>query len=197
MRVVTYGFGMRSEMRRLAAAVAVVAAALCASGCAPDSPGPGPTPQPTSTPLFASDEEALAAAEEAYARYQAVENQIFLEGGRDSQRIESVAVGEALDAALSGISGFEQNQYIAIGEISFKTIGLQSFDPSAVDGAAVVTAYICLDFSSQDVVNSQNVSVVNPERSLLQAFEMVFDSSSSGLKLSARNPWTSDAICAE
>ena len=38
------------------------------TACAPDSPAVVPTEDPV-TPIFASDEEALAAAEAAYAAY--------------------------------------------------------------------------------------------------------------------------------
>lgn len=196
MRVVTYGVGMRSPLWRVGAALAVVSAALVFGGCAAEDPIVRPSPDPSSTPLFASDEEALAAAEEAYGRYQAVENQIFAGGGLDGNRIENVAVGEALEAARAGIASFEEKGYKSIGDVSFKTAGLQHFDPDAPGGLEIVSLYICLDFSAQDVVDDQGISVVNPERSLNQAFETSFDYSANGLILSSREPWTSDEICA-
>jgi hypothetical protein len=195
MRVVAYGFGMRSPVWRVGAALAVLVAALAVGGCVEDEPDPTQSPDPSPSPLFESDEEALAAAEEAYGRYQAVENQIFAEGGQDGERIDDVAVGEALTAAEEGIESFKDNNYKSIGEIKFSTVSLQQFDPAAVDGADVVRVYICLDFTAQDVVNDQNISVVNPDRSLIQAFEMGFDYASNGLVLSSRNPWTDDTIC--
>ena len=51
---------------RVTAALAVV---LLLTGCSLASPEVAPTPTPSATPVFASEEEALAAAEEAYAAY--------------------------------------------------------------------------------------------------------------------------------
>ena len=52
------------------------------SGCIPTEPlADTPAPQPTSTPVFASEEEALAAAVEAYAGYLEMSDLIASEGG--------------------------------------------------------------------------------------------------------------------
>lgn len=195
MRVVIYGVGMRSPLWRAGAAVAVVLAALAVGGCVGEEPDGTPSPEPTSAPLFASDEEALAAAEEAYGRYQAVENQIFADGGRESEKIEEVAIGDALEAARKGISTFSENNYRQVGDVAFRTIQLQHFDPASLNGEAIVSLYICLDFTSQDVLDEQNQSVVNPDRPLMQAFEVAFDNSSLGLLLSSREPWTDNKSC--
>jgi len=199
MRVVTYGFGMRSEMRRLGAAAAVVAAVLCLGACAPEDPGPKPSPDPTSTPLFASDEEALAAAEEAYGRYQAVEAQIFIEGGANGDRIDEVAVRDALLAAREGFADYQTNGFRNVGATEFDVLELQHYSPSPDLTEDVVGLYICLDFSNQDVVNEENISVVRPGRLVRQAFEVSFDVSADKerLVLSSREPWGSDEICAQ
>jgi len=198
MRVVTYGVGMRSPLWRVGAALAVVSAALVFGGCAAEDPIVRPSPDPSSTPLFASDEEALAAAEEAYGRYQAVEAQVLVDGGQQSERIQGLAVREALTAAEDGFSDYRANGYKNVGATDFETVEVQHYSPFAEDGRDVVALYICLDFSKQDVVNANNVSVVRPGRLLRQAFEVSFDvaESGDGLVLSAREPWGDNDICA-
>jgi len=198
MRAVTYGFGMRSPVWRVGAALAVLVAALAVGGCVEDEPDTTPNPEPTSTPLFESDEEALAAAEEAYGRYQAVEAEILADGGTNSERIEGLAVRDALVAAEEGFADYRANGYRNIGATKFETVELQHYSASSEDSKDVVGLYICLDFSSQDVVNAQSVSVVRPGRIVRQAFEVSFDLAQSGdeLVLAAREPWGSNDVCA-
>jgi len=198
MRVVIYGVGMRSAVWRAGAAVAVVLVALAVGGCVGEEPDRTPSPEPTATPLFASDEEALAAAEEAYGRYQAVEAQILADGGSNSERINGFAVRDALRAAEDGFADYRQNGYRNVGATEFEIVELQHFAEFPDLNQDVVGTYACLDFSNQDVVNSENISVVRPGRAIRQAYELSFDiaESGEGLVLAARNPWGSNDLCA-
>ena len=71
-------------MRRTARLLplAVLGAALLA-GCLPTDPPVTPPPTSDLEPVFASDEEALAAAEEAYGAYLAAADEILSSGGAD------------------------------------------------------------------------------------------------------------------
>ncbi|MBB5842503.1 hypothetical protein HD599_000826 [Conyzicola lurida] len=158
---------------------------------------PQPEPSPTESPLFASDEEALAAAEEAYRAYLDVENVIFAEGGVQPERIEEVAVREALQAAREGFESMKEKGYRAIGEAAFDSVELQQYASSQASEQDLVFVYMCLDFTNQDVLNLENKSVVNPDRQDRQPAEVGFDRSAdgSGLILSSRNPWTGEEVC--
>jgi len=193
---VTYLVRMRSKFRP-AAVVLVLVAALAATGCAPEPAAPH-TPAPTSTPPFASDEEALAAAEEAYAAYQTVEDQVFVEGGEGVDRIRPVAVREALQAALNGFESFQEKGYRATGSTHFDSLKLQQFSANAKNGEDIVSVYMCLDFSSTDVLDQQNVSVVREDSPARQPFLTRFDVNAlnGGLVLSSREPWTDNGQCA-
>jgi len=182
---------------RAAAAVAVLVVALGAAGCAVAPAAPG-TPAPTSTPLFASDEEALAAAEEAYGAYQIVEDQILAEGGAQGERIRPYAVREALLAANEGFEAYEAKGYRSIGNTAFEFSGLQSTALLGNIQEDVVVAYVCLDFSNLDVVNANGDSVVREGRPLRQEFQVSFDQSSNGesIVLASRDPWTGHDKCA-
>ena len=196
MRVVTYGFGMRSRIGRVGAALAVLVAALAVGGCVEDDPDTTPSPDPTSTPLFESDEEALAAAEEAYSRYQAVEDVVFAEGGAGSERIEKVAVRDALEAARLGFAELASNGYRGVGRTKFDSLELQQYS-TEIESENVVIAYICLDFSESDIVDQTNSSIVSPDRLVRQPYEVSFDMSPSddGLILAMREPWTGAGTC--
>ena len=70
--------------------LAMLLAAFMLSGCA-STPVPTPTSAtPTVAPVFATEEEALAAATEAYAAYQELIDRIFSEGGKAPSRIAAV-----------------------------------------------------------------------------------------------------------
>ena len=196
MRVVAYGFGMRSPVWRVGAALAVLVAALAVGGCVEDEPDPTQSPDPSPSPLFESDEEALAAAEEAYGRYQAVEDEVFAEGGAGSERIEEVAVRDALEAARLGFSELASNGYRGVGRTKFDSFELQQYAPE-IESENVVIAYVCLDFSESDIVDQANMSIVSPDRLVRQPFEVSFDlsASGSGLILAMREPWTGAGTC--
>jgi hypothetical protein len=186
---------MRIVVRGAGAVVALVVT-LVVSGCA-SSPQPSPTPSPSVTPLFQSDDEALAAAQEAYAAYQRVEDEILAEGGVDGTRIEKVAIREALIAAQTGFKDFVENGYRSVGSVSFDSMELQSHDQSTSNNQNVVTAYLCLDFSAQDVLDVSGNSVVRSGRPLRQPFEVSFDfdPTTSTLVLSQRDPWAGEQLC--
>ena len=197
MRVaeVTYLVRMRTILRP-AAAVVVLVAALAATACTP-APQPPRTPAPSSTPLFASDEEALAAAEEAYAAYQAVEDQILAEGGIGGDRIQPYATREALQAAIEGFESYRLNGYHSVGSTGFDFIGLQSNSLGTDGGNDAVAAYVCLDFSQSDVLDANGNSVVREGRPLRQEFEVSFDKGTDGgtIVLASRNPWNGNDTC--
>ena len=80
--------------------IAAMLAATALAGCAA-SPKPLPSVSGTAdaAPVFASDDEALAAAEKAYAAYQKVGDAVGQDGGDNAERFQSVAVGAALEQA--------------------------------------------------------------------------------------------------
>jgi len=193
---VIYLVRMRPKFRAAAVALVLVGA-LSASGCAPEAPAADPTPTPSATPLFASDEEALAAAEEAYAAYQQVEDQILADGGQNGDRIRPFAVRDALQAAVDGFASFEEEGLRSIGPTGYELLRVQTVAPRSSQTKNAVTAYVCLDFSQSDVVNQNNESVVREGRPLLQEFEVAFDvdAKSGDLVLSSRDPWMGQDEC--
>ncbi|HEU4807654.1 MAG TPA: hypothetical protein VFT01_05275, partial [Homoserinimonas sp.] len=76
---------MRSALPLAALSIAV---AMLLSGCVPQDPEVVPPPEPSTEPVFASDEEALAAATDVYKAYLAMSDLIAQEGGREPERLE-------------------------------------------------------------------------------------------------------------
>ena len=185
--------------RRAAIALAALAVVLSLSGCfADEEPVPTTTPVPSSTPIFATEEEALAAAEEAYANYQDLETVIFSNGGKGSAEIKDVATRSALEEALAGFSRFEEDGLHSTGEPDFTITDLQYVSDTGANGEDVLGAYLCLDVSRVDVVDSNGNSVVSPDRADVQGYEVSFDhrgDESTALILSSRTIWTGADLC--
>jgi hypothetical protein len=187
---------MRRYARRAVAALAITVA-LAVTGCVATPGGTKPTPSPSATPLFQSDEEALAAAEEAYAAYQQTEDEILASGGASGDRIKNFAVRDALEAARTGFAEYQAKGYRSIGMVSFDSMTLQQYDSESSTTTDVVTAYVCLDFSHQDVLNQSGQSIVVPNRSVRQPFQVTFDLDATAPKLllATRDPWDGDGVC--
>jgi hypothetical protein len=181
---------MRTSFR-LAAVTLVIAAGLSASGCAPDAPEPKPAPSPSVTPLFATDEEALAAAEQAYAAYVAVTDRVFMDGATDLSSLDTVATGKQLEIDRSGLTSAAEKGYRSRGTTTFEDVTLQSYSPDSSSGIAVVVVYLCEDVSSVDVVDSAGISVVAPDRPDRVRYEVTFDRAAKNrtLLVAFREPW--------
>lgn len=169
-------------MRTAAAATAlgltlIVAAGLAA--CSPDDPVRPPDPGPSRTPVFASEEEALAAAEEAYREYLAVANAVAQDGGADPERYKSVVTQSWLEHEIEFASELREAGNRQFGDVTFTPLSLQSADLSSADVA--VSAYTCLDVSGTRLVDTAGVDVTPTDRDLVVPIEVVFRASKAGL----------------
>jgi len=170
---------------RLLAPVTLAAALL--AGCTSTTPMPTPPPSPDATPVFASDEEALAAAEEAYGKYLAVVDAILSDGGRDPERLLDVVSDEVYERELEGFKTYESKGWRQIGTRTF-SLTLQRYD----SGSVVV--YSCDDVSATDVVDSSGTSIVSPDRQETYAFEVEFLHETT-LILDRKELWDGGAVC--
>jgi len=184
-------------MRSVPTLVVAAIALLALTSCQPDEAPIIPDPVPSSDLLFESEEEALAAAEEAYGAYQDMESLIFTEGGVEPERIEPYATGDALELALAGFENFRESGYRAIGAAGYSLTSLQQYASEAGDGVDVVSTYLCFDVSSVDVLDTTGASVVLSTRPDLQSFEVTFDLIEDRLVLATREPWTGAGLCDE
>ena len=172
----------------------MLSAALSTSACVPSSE-PDPEPTPTATPLFASDEEALAAAEEAYGKFLSVSDEVFAEGGAQPERLQEVATGRQLEMDLDGYREVAEQKLRSVGTTTFGDAELQS--RSEADGEVEVIVYLCEDVSGVDVLDSNGASIVLDSRPNETRYEVLFESdpeSPSRLLVESREVWA-DGKC--
>ncbi|MGK2852625.1 MAG: hypothetical protein ACSLE3_00735 [Microbacteriaceae bacterium] len=186
----------RALMTCGAVMVALATATALLSGCAPAAP-PAAEPPPTSSqPIFASDEEALAAAEAAYAEYQRVSDEIAVAGGVQPDRIAAVVSNTWLPEELAGFKQLRDAGLMQLGDSSFDTISLQA--ASEIDEGALVVLYLCSDSSDTRIVNNLGIDVTPMDRVERYPLEVAFRSSEvdpQTLQLDEISTWSGESFC--
>jgi hypothetical protein len=183
-------------VRRVGAAAVAVAFAALLGGCAPQVQPPPPKPSPSSSPVFASDEEALAAATKAYAAYLKVSDQIAQEGGMGSERLDSLVTTNWLPTEVAAFERFSKTGNHQAGSTTFRLGKIQQIDQSS-DGATV-SAYVCTDFSEVRILNASGEDVTPASRPSRVAVVAEFESKTVGsqsLLLSRNEPWSGTGVC--
>jgi len=185
---------MRTGTQRLAALAIVVALGFGMSGCVGGDPMPTLPPTPDSTPIFASEEEALAAAEAAYAAYSEVAGQIANDGGGQPERISPYVTARQLQNELDTAAYYERNGYRVAGEPSVMSVVLQQYLEAA--GAAEITIYVCLDVTTARVFDQSGVDVTPSNRQEVGALEVVLvGRSAAELQVDSSELWSDSSFC--
>jgi len=148
-----------------------------------------PMPTPSATPVFASEEEALAAAEVAYGEYVAVASKIFADGGAGADRLRAAATGAQLEADLAGFREVLRLGQYSTGTTTFERFELQQYNPDS--SKEIVVVYVCEDITDVDVLDQDGNSIVSPSRPDLTTYELAFDVAEVGTRLlvSRKEAW--------
>ncbi|WP_448006081.1 hypothetical protein [Agromyces bauzanensis] len=187
----------RFVMRRQGAAVAAAGILALALGGCVGTPAstPTPTPSASSEPVFASDEEALAAAEAAYERFIAVSTNVTNDGGANAERLDAVAIGGALKDERAAALRFEEQGIRTAGVIAFTLADLQSVYTNEA-GSAVITVYICDDLRGLDLLASDGSSMVAEGRVVDVPYTVELQGANADLlKVSEKELWERDNFC--
>lgn len=126
-----------------------------------------PPPTPEIEPRFASDEEALAAAEEAYAAYLAASDQVIRDGGAGVERVREFLSDEMYSAEKEAMEELQASGRYGVGHTRF-SLTLQSFDGDTL------VAYVCDDQLESDLLDSAGNSVVPADGLRRIPFEIEF-----------------------
>ena len=184
----------RREHRVVLTAFLLLLAVGTLSGCASAPvPAPSNTSAPETPPVFASNEDALAAAEAAYAEYQQMSSEIAHEGGSSPERITDFTTGAVLESELGTYRRMATDGLHLVGDLAFDSFSLQSANLESGD----VVAYVCLDVTDTDVIDAAGASVVpseRPNRYPLQV-SLFHDSSSKRLFVEKSDSWSGSNFC--
>jgi len=185
------------QLTPFTASTLAVAAILLLPGCTGDAPLVLPSPESSTAPVFASDEEALAAAEAAYGEYLRLLDEIFSDGGVGGDRLNAVAAAELVERQAVGFEEAMAAGETSFGTTTFDSMELQQYDSGAPGGDSIVTVYVCQDVSQVDVRDKQGNSVVADGRATRIPFEVAFDLSSTQSKLivGSTEIWTGADFC--
>ncbi|HTN57585.1 MAG TPA: hypothetical protein VL043_04905 [Protaetiibacter sp.] len=161
---------------------------LVLAGCTQPDPMPTPPPTPSAAPVFASDEEALGAAEEAYGKFLAALDGIFIDGGEKPERLLAVASEEVLEQEAAGFEQLRTEALRGTGS-THAHLTLQAANLALGE----VVAYSCDDISDTDIVDRNGVSVVAERTTTVFEYEVVF--SGDPLIVQSRLPWDGASVC--
>ena len=184
--------------RRLASIALLSAAGLILSGCVPADPEVTPPAEPSSEAIFASDEEALAAATDAYEAYLKMSDLIAQEGGKNPERIAPLVTEEWLAKEIAGNEELIKSGRRLVGNFAMRSTSLQQTFP---DGPAsvVVVIYACIDPNGSRLLDSHGTDVTPDFLKSPWANEVTLVSSIGAaapkLLLSEEEPWSDTASC--
>lgn len=183
-------------MRTAAAATALGLTLIAAAGlaaCAPEDPVRPPDPGPTQTPVFASEEEALAAAEELYGEYLEAENLLAVGGWQSVDVVEPYVRGDALDNERESAERFRDAGLTQVGGSTFDSVEVQQLEDSG--DQVSMTVYLCIDVSTVDVIDASGESVVPDGRLDRSGLEVEIDNKDGRLKIARSEAWTGASFC--
>jgi len=183
---------LHPRLAPIVAAVAIVVFLL--SGCTTPDPTAVPSSAaPTAAPVFASDEEALAAAEDAFEKYQAVSDSILKDSGSEPERLLSVATDELYKSELVGFKEMAAAGLHLVGRTTSDSATFQSM--ATVGKITDVSVYLCIDVSATDVQDAGGKSIVRSSRVDRYPVELAFQLMGGDMLLSEKAEWTGENFC--
>jgi hypothetical protein len=163
-------------VRRVSVVAVVVGVGLLASGC-------GGEPAPAeSTPLFASEEEAFAAAEQTYREYVDAGNAIDLADPSSFEPVLALTTGEANSNERKSLTQMAAEGWTVSGDSKLIWFRGRTWDASAQH----VAARACIDVTEVEVLDADGASQIRPDRRNRYAVDLGFDAVASapvGLKI--------------
>jgi len=178
--------------------ILLVLGCLSLTSCAPDEPLSRARPTPSSTPLFASEEEALDAARATYEGFLRSTEIVLADGGKGAERIDEFAVDSLAASEREGAQGFQDKNFRIEGNSSIVAFELQRFSPEAHGDTTVVVAYVCVDDSNIRVFKSDGEFDRPPGTVGQSTYEANFSLASgetNRLMLSKNEIWNGEGIC--
>jgi len=177
------------------AALAATAAMLGLAACAAQSPDPTPSPttDAADAPLFATDEEALAAAVAAYEAYLAVDAAIAADGGADAERIRDVVATHYAPELEAQYASQLHSGAVMVGEVALDDPQLVEWDQAA--GITYVSVHGCLNVEQVRIIDRSGEDRTPAGRDPVVPLTLTFEGKADALVLSRSDLWSGDDFC--
>ena len=199
---------MRNPPRRrplhrtvLTATVLIIAGTLsgCMAAPAPtDTSAPPPAAAPTATPpVFASNEEALAAAEATYSAYLSAGDVAGKIGSDSWNKYLSFTTGAEQEGVVSSQKKLEEEGRSISGSTTFDSMTVQRSSALA-DGTWAVSTYVCFDITHSSIVDANGQLVVDTGGPLRWPMVVRFvtpQEDSQQLLISESTVWSGSNFC--
>ena len=180
-------------LRRPALVALAIALVVPLAACTEATRIPDAEPSSELAPLFASDEEALAAATAAYEEFLAVLDAALEEPSIEKADLERVSGGQALSSASESIRQFSDEGLRISGPRAIGSAQLQQHS-SDQDGAEV-TAYFCEDITDVLLLDADGASLTQPDRPDYSVFEATIEFTNYGGRVVERDFWSNESSC--
>lgn len=183
--------------RRGAAAVSATGLALLLAGCV-GAPAATPTQsaEATPTPIFASDDEALAAAIAAYEKYSAASATVTANGGKDPGGVDRTVTSDYAKTLHEEFAALSDAGLRMTGETKISNTELAE---NAVDASgAKVAIYLCRDVRDVRVIAADGTDVTPADRdesAPTQVFLVSTVEDPGVLLVDGVDRWTGDDFC--
>lgn len=182
-------------LRRPTLVTVAIALVVMLTACTESARIPDAEPSSEGEPLFASDDEALAAATAAYEEFLATSGLILREGGVAPERLRPLVSNEVFESEAEGFQTLRENSWRSTGQSNLEATVLQQHVSGPI-GQAEVVVYACVDVSTTDIVNADGVSQVDQSRSPLLGFEVLFLPNDEGrLIIERKTLWDVESAC--
>lgn len=181
----------RSPYEVAAGLVIGVLTLLGTVACAPASqPLPEPIASESSTPVFASEEEAMAAAEKLYTEYLRVSDAVT-SGDAEPGAIEPFVTAEELEHEQAGFASLAAEGLQLVGATTPYNFGLESADLAA----GSVRFYVCLDLSQSRTVDASGADVTATNLVDQQPFLVEAVTQEQALLIDSHESWSGENFC--
>ena len=167
----------------MTAVAALAVAAVCLTGCVGASPEPTPTP----TAVFASEEEAFAAAEETYRAYIDADN-ARRSDPQATPDPEAFLIGAALEREIDSRREFAELGIRLVGDSVISSVDGISADLRTGD----VVVHACYDSTNARVVNEGGEDVTVADRDPTVMIEVDLTQVADALLISNLSPVEGD-----
>lgn len=185
----------RALPRRLAALALAGATLAGLTACATADPAPEPTPTTdvAEPPLFDSDEEALAAAVEAYEAYSVTSTAVGYEGGAQPERLSDLVTPDLYSQVEAEFEALHDAGLHIEGAATVSGGELAQYSP---EQSPIVSVYFCRDISATRVVDSDGNDVTPEGRQIVQPILAHFEAGEPRqLLVSEIERWSDDSFC--